>query len=101
MIGNRESLTHLLSRAIHYSVSDAVPYRSGCVALVVETILNLINQRDAIFGAPALNWSEIVLAYCVLYAVSRYGAVSYRLSRPQARAPAIIPLLCKASATAA
>ena len=42
MIGNRESLTHLMSRAIHYSVSDGVPYRSGCVALVVGTILNLI-----------------------------------------------------------
>ena len=42
MIGNRESLTHMLSQAIHYSVSDGVPYRSGCVALVVGTILNLI-----------------------------------------------------------
>ena len=50
MIGNPESLTHLLSRAIHYSVSDGVPYRSGCVALVVGTILNLINQGDAILG---------------------------------------------------
>ena len=83
MIGNRESLTHLMSRAIHYSVSDGVPYRSGCVALVVGTILNLINQGDAILGATSLNWIKIILTYFVPYAVSTYGAVSYRLSRPQ------------------
>ena len=83
MIGNREPLTHLLSRAIYYSVSDGVPYRSGCVALVVGTILNLINQGDAILEATSLNWIKIILTYFVPYAVSTYGAVSYRLSRPQ------------------
>jgi len=65
MIGNRESLTHMLSQAIHYSVSDGVPYRSGCVALVVGTILNLINQGDAILGATSLNWIKIILTYLV------------------------------------
>ena len=83
MIANRESLRHLLSRAVHYSVSDGVPYRSGCVAIVVGTILNLINQGDAILEATSLNWIKIILTYFVPYAVSTYGAVSYRLSRPQ------------------
>ena len=83
MTGARESPMQTLRRAIHYSVSDGVPYRSGCVALVVGTILNLINQGDAIFGATPLNWIKIVLTYFVPYAVSTYGAVSYRLSRPQ------------------
>jgi hypothetical protein len=40
----------LLGRAICFSLSDGIPLRSGCVALVVGTILNLINQGDAIFG---------------------------------------------------
>ena len=83
MIGNRESITHLVSRAIHYSVSDGVPYRSGCVALVVGTILNLNNQGGAILGATSFNWIKIILTYFVPYAVGTYGAVSYRLSRPQ------------------
>ena len=82
MIGNRESLTHILSRAIHYSVSDGVSFRSGCVAIVVGTILNLINQGDAILEATSLNWIKIVLTYFVPYAVCTYGAVSYRMSRP-------------------
>jgi hypothetical protein len=82
MAGDRESLAHMLSRAIRYSVSDGVPHRSGCVALVVGTILNLINQGDAILEATSINWIKVVLTYFVPYAVSTYGAVSYRMSRP-------------------
>jgi hypothetical protein len=72
-----------LKRAIGYSLSDGIPFRSACVALVVGTVLNLINQGDAIFGATSVNWTKIMLAYVVPYVVSTYGAVSYRLSRPQ------------------
>jgi hypothetical protein len=72
-----------LTRALSYSFSDGIPFRSGCVALVVGTILNLINQGDAIFGPMAINWTKIVLTYVVPYAVSTYGAVSYRMSRIQ------------------
>jgi hypothetical protein len=71
-----------LRRAIHYSLSNGIPLRSGCVALVVGTILNLINQGDAIFSATSVNWTKIMLTYFVPYVVSTYGAVSYRLSRP-------------------
>ena len=76
------SLILNLQRAIRYSFSDGTPWRAGCVALVVGTILNLINQGDAIFGAAPINWTKIVLTYLVPYAVSTYGAVSYRMSRP-------------------
>jgi hypothetical protein len=69
-------------RALSYSFSEAIPFRSGCVALVVGTILNLINQGDVIFWGMAINWTKIVLTYFVPYAVSTYGAVSYRMSRP-------------------
>ena len=48
---------------------------------VVGTILNLINQGDAILGATSLNWIKIILTYLVPYAVNTYGAVSYRMSR--------------------
>ncbi|MBI5263493.1 MAG: nitrate/nitrite transporter NrtS [Bradyrhizobium sp.] len=72
-----------LKLAIQYSLSDGIPVRSTYVALVVGTILNLINQGDALFGAMSINWTKIVLTYFVPYAVSTYGAVSYRLARPQ------------------
>jgi hypothetical protein len=81
MTGDREPLMQMLRQAIHYSLSDGVPFRSGCAAIVVGTILNLINQGDAILEAASLNWIKIVLTYFVPYAVSTYGAVSYRMSR--------------------
>jgi hypothetical protein len=61
------------------AVSDGVPRRSLWVALVVGTILNLINQGDALLGASPVNWIKIMLTFLVPYAVSTYGAVSYRL----------------------
>ena len=68
--------------AFLYAVSDGIPRRSLLVAIVVGTILNLINQGDALFGPVAVNWTKLLLTYLVPYAVSTYGAVSYRLTRP-------------------
>jgi hypothetical protein len=72
-----------MKEVIQYSLSDGIPLRSGCVALIVGTVLNLINQGDAMLGATPINWTKIVLTYFVPYAVSTYGAVSYRMSRPR------------------
>ncbi len=54
--------------------------RSFWVAIVVGTILNLINQGDALLGAAVVNWTKMTLTYFVPYAVSTYGAISYRLA---------------------
>jgi hypothetical protein len=67
--------------AFLYALSDGIPRRSFLVAIIVGTILNLINQGDALFGAAAINWTKLFLTYLVPYAVSTYGAVSYRLAR--------------------
>ena len=61
--------------------SDGVPRRSFFVALVVGTVLNLINQGDALFGAMPINWLKIVLTYFVPYAVCTYGAVSFQIRK--------------------
>lgn len=61
------------------AISDGVPRRSFYVALVVGTVLNLINQGDALLGMASINWLKLILTYCVPYAVCTYGAVSYRL----------------------
>src|SRR6516165_6671366 len=68
-----------LRLACHYALSDGVPRRSFFAALVVGTMLNLINQGDALFGGVPVNWFKIVLTYCVPYAVSTYGAVSVQI----------------------
>jgi hypothetical protein len=63
------------------AVSDGVPRRSLYVALIVGTVLNLINQGDSLLGAGSINWLKLVLTYCVPYAVCTYGAVSHQLAQ--------------------
>ena len=60
-------------------ISDGVPKRSLVVALIVGTILNLINQGDALVAGARPNILKLVLTFAVPYAVATYGAVSYRL----------------------
>lgn len=62
-----------------YYVSDGIPLRSSVVALIVGTILNLINQGDALLGEGHLNFTKLLLTFAVPYCVATYGAVSYRL----------------------
>jgi hypothetical protein len=73
----------LFGLACRYAISDGIPQRSFYVAVIVGTILNLINQGDALFGPAHINWIKIALTYLVPYAVSTYGAVSYRLAQPR------------------
>ena len=61
--------------------SEGVPQRSLWVALVVGTILNLINQGDRLLSGQHLDFMKIALTYLVPYFVSTYGAVSFRLHR--------------------
>jgi len=66
-----------------YCVSEGVPQRSFVVALIVGTILNLINQGDALLSGAHLDLTKIVLTFAVPYCVATYGAVSYRLRLTQ------------------
>ena len=72
----------MLKRVCQCAFSDGVPIRSLNVALVVGTVLNLINQGEVLFGGASVNWIKVVLTYFVPYAVCTYGAVSYQLQRP-------------------
>lgn len=67
-------------KAVHFAISDGVPRRSLVVAVVVGSILNLINQGDVLVGGGALDWTKMALTFAVPYCVATYGAVSLRLS---------------------
>lgn len=43
------------------------------VAVVVGTILLLINQHDALFGDQQVQWLPAVLTYCVPFCVFMLG----------------------------
>ncbi|MBB5722258.1 hypothetical protein FHS72_001882 [Loktanella ponticola] len=50
--------------------------RSLIVALIVGTVLNLINQGDQLMYAGSVNLLKCLLTYTVPYCVATYGAVS-------------------------
>ncbi|HEY4471792.1 MAG TPA: nitrate/nitrite transporter NrtS [Stellaceae bacterium] len=64
-----------------------MPRRSLAAAIVVGTILNLINQGDALFGGRHIDWLKIVLTYVVPYCVATYGAVAFRLEAMREQRP--------------
>ena len=69
------------------AIAAGVPRRSLAAAIVVGTILNLINQGDALFGGKALDWVKVALTYIVPYCVATYGAVAFRLEMMRRSAP--------------
>jgi hypothetical protein len=45
------------------------------VSLVVGTVLNLINQGNALFRQVAVSWPHVLLNYLVPFYVAYYSAV--------------------------
>jgi len=68
------------------ATSNGVPRRSLFVALVVGSILNMINQWDGLFGDAALGLLQLSLNFVVPYLVATYGAVSMRQSSARSHA---------------
>jgi len=50
--------------------------RSIITALIVGTILNIINQGTNILAGESPMWTKLLLTYMVPYCVSLYSAVS-------------------------
>jgi hypothetical protein len=67
------------SRVLKHCIADGVPRRSFQVALIVGTVLNLINQGDVLLHGGHVNWFKAALTYSVPYVVATYGAVSFKL----------------------
>lgn len=51
-------------------------HRALLVAIVVGTVLNLINQGDAVFTGHAINWLKALLTYLVPFMVSSHGGLT-------------------------
>ena len=67
--------------ALALALSDGIPRRAFFVALTIGSVLNLINQGDALIAGRTLDWLKIVLTYLVPYCVNTHGAVTARLGK--------------------
>jgi hypothetical protein len=50
------------------------------IALVVGSILNLVNQGDAILAGAGVSWIHVALNYFVPYCVASYSAAKNELT---------------------
>jgi len=62
-----------------FATAEGLPRRACTVAVVVGTVLNIINQGDMIISGGTINWLKLLLTYLVPYGVCTYGAVSAQL----------------------
>ena len=74
-------LRQKLRETTRLALSDGVPLRALGVAILIGTILNLINQGDVLLHGEPINWAKLVLTYLVPYAVSTHGAVAVGLRK--------------------
>lgn len=67
-----------MSDQLRRCCDPTIVWRAASVALVVGSILNVINHYDLLFGKPlaAQTLIQIALTYIVPYCVSTHGQVS-------------------------
>jgi len=68
-----------LERIWRLAISEGTPWRALQVAVVVGTILNLINQGEAVLSTGEVHYGKALLTYLVPFVVSTHGAVMARL----------------------
>lgn len=62
--------------ALKHVFSAAGVRRALAMTVIIGTILNLINQGDALLSGGPVQWWRVCLTYCVPFFVSSYGAYS-------------------------
>jgi hypothetical protein len=67
-------MTSLL--ALKTALSGIYLIRAIVVMLIVGSVLNLINQGDALFHGTQLDVAKLLLTYIVPFCVSTYGTWS-------------------------
>ncbi len=71
--GGRASLRYLL-------LGGGTPRKAAGTALIVGTILTLINHGDVLLAGAVPPIHKVLLTYCVPYCVTTWGAVTGKLS---------------------
>ena len=72
---HRRALNSIIDmNAVRTALSPGFAKRSVMVAVIVGTILNVINQGHALAGEADFRLWTAMLTYCVPFFVSSYGA---------------------------
>jgi hypothetical protein len=63
-------------RLIQLAFSDGTPKRAFYTAIVVGTVLTMINHGDILIQGNWPPFIKVVLTYCVPYCVTTWGAIT-------------------------
>lgn len=70
-----------MSELLQTALSRRIAINALRIVLVVGTVLNLINQGEAIFSGGAVSWLHVLLNYLVPCCVASYSAAKDELNR--------------------
>lgn len=63
-----------MQKLVQVACSGKIVKNSLRIALVVGSILNLVNQGDALLTGADISWIHVALNYFVPYCVASYSA---------------------------
>ncbi|MGZ8257031.1 MAG: nitrate/nitrite transporter NrtS [Gallionella sp.] len=63
-----------MTRFIRTSLSRHIVMNAFKIALVVGTLLNLVNQGESLLHGGTIAWLHVLLNYLVPYCVASYSA---------------------------
>ncbi len=72
-------------RFLRLAISDGTPRTAAITALIVGSILVIVNQIDQIVAGVWPPFWKIYLTFCVPYLVATYGAVKAKQALAQKR----------------
>jgi len=75
-----------LSTLVQTAFKRSIVQAAIKVAIVVGTLLNLINQGGRLFDGLPLSWFHVGLNYLVPYCVSSYSAARNEMRRSEEKA---------------
>ncbi len=70
-----------MNDALRHSLSWPIMKRSLAITVIAGSLLNLINQGEALWAEADVDWLTLVLTYAVPFCVSTFGAYSVYASR--------------------
>lgn len=70
-----------MRRLFQVACSRRIAINALRIALVVGTVLNLVNQGGAIMAGARASWIHLLLNYAVPYCVASYSAARNELTK--------------------
>lgn len=70
-----------MRRLFEVACSRRIVMNALRIALLVGTVLNLVNQGEAILAGVSVSWIHLLLNYWVPYCVASYSAARNELTK--------------------